>query len=175
MRRLVAVGLVLGVAVWHGLGLWQKWRPLNGAAASERLQVGALDRVERQRCLAALRDAKVNDPRGRVLALAAALALDDRAAFARALATAGPERVLFTGIGAPWPGDEPSARALVAEAALGDHWLRHLLFGHWLRAGADPRAAAECSAALVAARWNDATLGGELAAAAVAALPAAQR
>lgn len=174
MRRLAVAALLVAILSWHGLGLWRRWGPVGPVTAAERLQIGSMDRDERQRCLEALRDAGGSDSRGRVMAMAAAIQLDDRGTFARLLATAGPERALFAEAAA-WPAEVEAARALVDEAAHGELWLRHLLWGSWLRATGVAGAAAEFEVAVAAARASGAQLGGELAAAGLAALPPARR
>lgn len=167
-RGAVYVVLVL-VAGWHAIGLWQRVRPITPLEATARLRAGLDDQVDRRRCLEALRDNADADGRSRVLAVAACIALDDRDAYARLLPGLGPERAVVVGDGAPWP-SSTEVEAFVQEASLGEHWLRHFLLGQWLRASGDPRARAEFEAAVGSARWSDATLGGELAHAALTAI-----
>ena len=106
--------------------------------------------------------------------MAAAIQLDDRGAFARLLAAAGPERALFAEAAA-WPTEGEAARALVDEAAHGEPWLWHFLWGSWLRSTGAAGAAAEFELAVAVARASGAVLGGELAAAGLAGLPPARR
>lgn len=160
--RGVLVVVVVAVLSWHGFGLWTKVRPLDAAAASAQLAHGTVDRAERLRCWAVLRDSAAVDARGRVQALTAAIALDDEAGFRRLLGAAGPEAGLFGGTG-KWPDGEAEARVLAEGAAHGEAWLQRLLFAGWLRAAGDERASAELAWAKAAAQRREMSLAAELA------------
>jgi hypothetical protein len=175
VRRSLALAFVLAVLAWHGVGLWLRFGPMDAAAAAAGLRAGTWDRNDRRRALRTLCEVEPAGPRDRLLALAAAIALDDRPGYARLLAAAGPERALLAGEGATWPPTEAEARALADEAAFGEHWLRHFLLGQWLRAAGDPRAAAELDAAARGAARCEVALGRELAAAAGSTPPPAGR
>lgn len=147
---------------WHGYGLWQLYRPITAAEAAAWLRAGTVDASQRQRCLLVLRDQDGGDERARVLAVAAAIALDDRPAYDRLLPGLGSPRSLLTGEGQAWPGKD-ELDAFLDEVDLGEHWLGHFLRGQWLRASGDARARAELEAAAVSAGWSEASLGSALA------------
>lgn len=171
MRRASLFALLVLVVAWHAHGLWQTRRPLAPAEAAALLRAGLADRGDRQRSLAALRDADGNDPRTRILAVAAALALGDAAAHERLVTgELGDAEGLARGVGRAWP--EPDALdATLAEVALGEHWLEHFFRGQWLRARGDPAARRELAAAAETARWSGADLGREVALASLGSLP----
>lgn len=163
VRKAVVSVVVLAVLGWHGLGLWRQYGPMPPEHALHALHSGVANRYERERCLSALRDQRDPAPRWRVIAAAAALALGDRAACAAFDAVPGPAQVVLFGRGAPWSTDEPAVSALCEEASFGEHWLRHYLFGRWLQAKGDPRAAEQLAQAAKAAVWSEASLAAELA------------
>jgi hypothetical protein len=166
--RVLLFATLAVVLAWHGLGLWQRYRPIDATAARERLAGGTLDRDERERCLRVLcrSGAEAGSP---LLAATAAIVLGDRAEYARLLERLGQERALLTGAGTPWPTAQELDN-VVAAASFGEHWLRHFLVGQWLRAGDDRRAGDELAAAAASARWSRAEFGEELARASLASL-----
>lgn len=155
--------VLLAVAAWHGWGLWAQYGPMAPETALAQLHSGVSNRFDRERRLAVLAEQLLPEPRWRVIAAAAALALEDRAACARLASRPGPEQVVLAGKGAPWSQDETAVALMFEAASFGEHWLRHFLFGQWLRAKGDPRAAGELAQAARAAGWSDVALAVELA------------
>ncbi|MEZ5966227.1 MAG: hypothetical protein R3F56_20490 [Planctomycetota bacterium] len=170
LRRGLLLFVLLLAAGWHAWGLWRRYRPVAPAEAVALLRNGTADAALRGRCLAALRDAVDPEPHARVLAVAAAIALEDRTAYAQLAARLGRAASLITGTGESWP---PPDRldAELRDLALGEHWLHHLLRGQWLRSRGDPAARDELTAAAASAAWSNVGFGAELAQAALAQLP----
>jgi hypothetical protein len=131
--------------------------------ALAQLHSGVSNRYDRARRLRVLAGQQLPDARWRVIAAAAALALEDRAACARLASRPGPEQVVLAGKGVPWSQDETAVVAIFEIASFGEHWLRHFLLGQWLRAKGDPRAVGVLAQAARAAGWSEVVLAAELA------------
>lgn len=169
MRRWLPWLFLLLVFGWHGVGLWLRRGPADHLAALHILTHASPDRDERLRCLRVVVEAgeRAIQSEGAptaVLAGAAAIALEDREAYARILAAAGPGAAMLAGTAPAWPATRGEADALAERAACGEAWLRRLLVGHWLRASGDaPAASAELARAAMSATWSQVALGRELA------------